>query len=256
MALGKNKEAVKTAGGAFEDEGGTTVADAPKQSTPSPAQEAAAGTEASTAITKAAGTAVAKAGTFGDVFKDFQDQITDLEFGTVARLVGSNGRIVAKKDSKSLVLGPEIKVTLVSFNDTYQVSPGDDTAEAKKAVRYSRDGVTIDGPVGGDVKAYVEKLRTTDGFAKASVKKYTSLVCILNEAAGAAPDAQGTIGEMVEVSLSPTAGQAFKGHRMQTSVKSSRGLLPPGYDVTALVIRADVRKNGSNEYTALAVTDK
>jgi hypothetical protein len=242
---------------AFEDEGkgGAAVetAEHPK------ANPEAAKNEAAGAIAKAASTAVALPGKFGDVFKKYENVIEDLEFGTVARIVGTNGSIQAKKDSKKLNLGTEIQVTLVSFNDTYQISPGADTEEAKKFVKYSRDGVTIDG-TGQDVKAYLEQLREVEGYPNAAVKQYTSLVCILNavvdEDTKTVKLDRSLIGDMVEVSLSPTAGKAFKGARMQRSVKVSRGLAKDDGSEAQLVVRAEVRNNGSKDYTALAVSEK
>lgn len=245
----------------FEDESGagaqtaTAEVPAPQATVINDVSPTKAAAEASTAIAKAAATDVVVAAKFGDVYKKYENVIDDLEFGTVARCVGSNGRIVAKKDSKKIPLGDTIKVTLVSFNDSFQVSPGKDSDEAKKLVKYSRDGVTIDG-TGEDVKAYVTKLRETDGYPDASVKQYTSLVGILETASDTSAEAQALVGDMVEVSLSPTAGKAFKGVRMQRSVKVSRGILQADGSEANLVVRAEVRTNGANEYTALAVSEK
>ncbi len=234
---------------AFEDEGAIAEAQASVTEV-APPEVKVAGV---LAVAKAAATSVATGGTYGDVYKNFENVIQDLEFGTVARLVGSNGGITAKLNSKKLKLGKTIKATLVSFNDTYQISPGKDTDEAKKFVKYSSDGKHIDG-TGEDVLAYIAKLRESGGYPEASLKKYTSLVVILDEVVDADGD-KSLVGEMVEVSLSPTAGVAFKGLRQQRSVKVARKLATvEGID--QLVIRADVRQNGSNEYTALDVKDK
>lgn len=251
MALDKSKAAPK-----FEDDSSpsgaqvATETQAPKQLDP-----AAAGVEASVAVAKAAATSVVVGGKFGDVYKKYENVIQDLEFGTIARCVGTNGRIVAKKDGTKIPLGDTIKVTLISFNDSYQISPGKDTDEAKKFVKYSRDGQTIDG-TGQPVAAYVAYLRESEGYKDASVKQYTSLVGILEAASDSKPEAQALVNEMVEVSLSPTAAKAFRGVRMQRSVKVSRNVQADDGSEANLVVRAEVRQNGSNEYTALAVSEK
>lgn len=238
----------------FEDEGTTT---APAAAATAEAPAAAPGTspdvEATRAVTKAAGTAVAQPQRFGDVFKQYENVIQDIEFGTVARLVGATGIVQAKLNGKKLDLGESIEIEMVSFNDTYQVSPGDDTPKGKAAVKYSKDGKMIDGLPGVTVDAYLAKLINSDGFPKAALKKYVSLVGILNKVTDEKKD-QSLVGSMVEVSLSPTAGKAFNGQRLQASIKVSRGLMKEE-QIRTLKVTADKRSNAQGQdYTALDVT--
>lgn len=249
MALNKGNTTKPAA--KFEDEqtGGTTVADAPAPAAaPGTVDPIAAGNKA---VTKASDTsrAVVAATAYGDIFKSLQGAIQPLEFGTVPRLVGAQGVIQAKVAGKKSSLGKSIELTLLSFNDEHVVSPGKDDDEATQLVRYSLDGKTIDG-TGEDVNTYLEKLRS-QGYDKASVKRYVQLIGVLEASA----EKSELVGEMVQVSLSPQSAKGWDGYRMQRSVKVARNIVKAeGSD--KLVITADPRTFGKNDYTALVVSDK
>lgn len=239
MALVKKDQAapaasdVKTAPGAFETD----------ETTHSPAAVAAAGVAAGTAIAKAQSTELSTAvtGPIKEVLSELKDVITGVDFGTLPRLTGSNGNVM---DSDKKLLGDWVDLTAVSWNEQYVVSPGDDSAEAKAMVRYSRDGKKID-ETGEDVATYLESLRN-EGYPKSSVKQYTEVIGILEKTA----KKSDLVGSMVQISLSPQSRKAFKGYVIQRSVQVKMGrALEAGSEKLRFI--AEVKQNGPNSYTQL-----
>lgn len=207
-------------------------------------QEAAAKVEATTAIARAQATSVVVSGPMKAILADLQGALPAVDFGVLPRLTGSNGNVL---DSDKKPMGTWIKLKLISWDKQFVVSPGDDSDEAKALVRYSRDGVTID-ETGEDVKQYLDKLRTTDGYDDASVKEYCELIGIL-EAAEKANDA---VGQMVQVSLSPQSRKGFEAYRLQRSVlvKMGRATQEGSED---LKITTELKTFGANTFTLLKI---
>lgn len=222
---------------AFESEDGA----APAADTPS---SASAG-EANTAVTKPAPTAVATVGAFSDVFKQFHNALP-VSIGDTLRLKTGSGVI---RDENALNYGAWIKLELMSWQEFWTISPGDDSAEAKETVRYSADGVTIDS-TGESVDEYVEFLRT-EGYDDARKKKYTLVVGYL-EAADKPVD---TVGQVVSVSLSPKSAELFNRFRLNKSVRLARGVDKPEA-VGTLFIRVRSESKNGKDYTLLETTDK
>lgn len=244
MAL---KEAAKRAAGKFEQDAPPGAAVTEKPAAPAEAAQAAAGVTASTAIAKAAAGAVAVGGQFKAVFTQFRDALPAVEFGVLPRLVGSNGNIM---DKDSRVLGAAVELQLVSWNDTFVVSPGTDNDEADELVRYSRDGKTIEG-TGESVDAYLKKLREVDGYDKANVKHYVELIGILT----AADKPSDHVGNMVQVSLSPQSRKTWDGYQLQESVKVAQGRRS-AEGIDQIVVRAEVKTVNGKTFTLLRVTGK
>lgn len=242
MAL-KNKAAPVAQAGAFEqgDAGDTAVAQAPAT-----AQSNAADV-ANTAIAKASTTSAVAVGKLQTILADIENALPAVEFGVLPRLVGSNGQVM---DGDKKLFGDSIKLTLVSWNKNFVISPGDDSDEAKALVRYSRDGVTIDD-TGESVVEYLKNLREVEQYPDANVKEYCELVGILNEAAKPCEH----VGGMVQISLSPQSRKSFEGYRLQQSVKVRLGQAAPEGQEN-IVIRAEVKSMGNNTFTLLKVSDK
>jgi hypothetical protein len=259
LALAKNKAAAGAGqvGGFEQDDTVTTAsqaeaktAEAPKAA-PSQEQVDAAAKATGTALAAAKSTAVAVTGKVVTALAEYKDQIPRLDFGVLPRLVGSNGNLM---DPDKKLLGSKIKLQLVSFNDEFVVSPGDDSDEAKEAVRYSADGKVLDG-TGESVDEYLKQLREVDGYEKAAVKQYCHLVGILLEAE---KDPSNLVNQMVLVSLSPQSRNSFEGHKLQLAVKLRLAQVngtqaPTGLDI--LTITAEVKTNRANQtFTTLKVS--
>jgi hypothetical protein len=178
------------------------------------------------------------------LLEDLKNALPAIEFGVLPRLTGSNGQIMDADKNK---LGEQIEVQLISWNDEFCATPGDDSDEAKEKVKYSRDGTTLDG-TGASVADYI-KLLQTEGYSKASVKKYTQLICILTDSAKPSEH----VGNMVLVSLSPQSGKSFQGYQLQESVKVARGKRSAD-GVENLVISTQVKSKNNKDFTLLNVT--
>lgn len=213
---------------------------------------AAAKVTATTALATAsasASTALAKpTGGFRSVLASYANALPDIEWGVLPRLVGSQGAI---KDGDNNRFGTHIDLTLLSFKDYFVISPGDDSTEAKKYVRYSDDGVTINSDVRESVEDYLAYLRGSMGYTDASLKPYTALIGIVDDVEND-KNAGDIVGQMVEVSLSPQSRKSFQAYELQRSVAVARGAKPAeGSD--QIRIEADTKSQNGKDFTLLKV---
>lgn len=177
-----------------------------------------------------------------DVLGSIKDRLPPVDFGEGVRLVGSNGSIM---DGDKRLLGDNIVLTVLSWNDRFVISPGDNGAEAKEHARYSLDGVTT--TKGEDVKEYLEELR--QDFPKAAMKTYVDLFGILEET-GKPTD---YIGTGVVVSLAPDSVRTFTGFRRDIVVKGMMGRIEP-IDASLgvrLRVHVEVKSAGGNTWSRL-----
>jgi hypothetical protein len=243
MALNKTKPA-PAVNPAFEDDSTSTTTIEPTQADVKTAAEAA---NTAIAVAKAGHNLPALGGNYGNIYEQLRNAMPPMEFGTLPRLTGAQGKISAKESGKKVDLGESIDLTLLSYNDEYQVSPGEDSDDATKLVRYSLDGQIIDG-TGEKVSEYLEKLRTVDGYTDAKVKRYVQLVGILERS----DKKSDYVGNMVQVSLSPQAAKAWDAFMAQGSVRYARNKWD-GAGADLITVRAESRSNGKNDFTLLTV---
>ena len=235
--------------GAFEEvetEGTTTVENEVEQSA-EPSVTDKVKVEASAAIAKAANTSVGKVGKFQTALSDFENALPAIDFGVLPRLKGSQGAIL---DSDNKTLGDEVSLTVISFNNQYVVTPGEDDDESTKFVKYSSDGITIDA-TGQLVSEYIAQLVTVDGYPNAEMKHYLEVVGILNKTAKPSE----LVGEMVQVSMSPQSRKAFEAYRLQRSVKIRMGRAT-AEGSEEIIIRAVTKTMGKFTFTVLVASDK
>jgi Fe-S-cluster formation regulator IscX/YfhJ len=226
----------------------TAAAATAAEAAPAAAPEAAA---AEAAKTTAVAISNAKAGAV-TVSKKFVGALSDLEnvfdpstldFNTFPRVVvGLDG--FSKDD---LDLGKKIKLEVMSYNTRYVASPGDDSDEAKKLVRYSLDGKTISSSGddnGMDIFAYIQEMKTVHGMADAGLKEYLSIFGFLV----AADDAEGKFNEIdeadreiVELQVPPQSRALFTRYQMTEGVKIQRGVT----EATPYVVCTQEKKQGS-----------
>lgn len=237
MALVKEKPAAAKPAGKFEED--STVA------APAPAvNEPKAAAEATTAIVKAKSSSLAALGKFEAALVAQQNAMPPVDYGTFPRLVGSSGNVM---DKDGRILGSYIDMTLLSWNETFVVSPGVDTDEAKEAVKYSRDGVTIDDTK-QPVADYLKQLRETEGYKDASSKRYIELVGVLE----AAEKDKTHVGQLVQVSLSPQSLKSFEAYRANASVMIRLGR-QEAEGVESLRVTPEVKTKGAKSFTLLKV---
>lgn len=214
--------------------------------TATPTQQAAAAVGANTAIAKAKTSAMAvTAGKVDSVFDGYKMQKAPVEFGEIPRLIASPAGILDGDGNK---YGSWVEFTLAAWNDLYVISPGSDTAEARGFVRYSNDGETIDD-TGESVSAYLENLRTVEGYPDASRKLYAELVGIVEKS----EKDVGKAGVLVQVSLSPQARKLFTGLGKQQAVYVRMGRAPvEGSE--KLMIRSEGRSMNGKNFAILAIS--
>lgn len=247
MALVKKPAASETAG-AFEEDETTGTVEADEEVKASPTATDKAKVSASAAIAKAQTTAVgAVAPKMVAVLSDFENALPPVDFGVLPRLKGSQGLIL---DGDNHKLGSTLQMTLISFNDLYVITTGEDDEASNSLVRYSLDGSTIDS-TGEAVSDYIQRLKDVEGYEGAEMKRYCELVGILNSS-----DVESDhLGNMVQISLSPQSRKAWEAYRLQRSVKIRMGKeTVEGSE--ELTIRAVVKTMGKFTFTVLQVSDK
>lgn len=244
--------APKAAQPQFEDpDDDVMVADAPEAAeaaAPAPAQ-ASKPTPTTTAVaTRSAGAVAQKPKSVNmldyDLVGLLQDRLPPVDFGEGVRLVGSNGQIM---DGDKKLLGEAVVLTLLSWNDRWVLSPGENGAEAKEHARYSFDSVTT--TKGEDVKEYLEMLRKEMGYNKAALKNYVDLFGILEESSKPTEH----IGSAVSVSLSPDSVKALSGFRRDLVIKGMMGRLNVSDLSLGIKIKigTEVKSGNGNTWTRL-----
>lgn len=217
-------------------EGTATVVEKTAESANDNAAGAEAGADeagAAAPTAPAATTAVATAGKslpaaaggskFQQALTEYQNVIdpASLDFDTFPRItVGLDGFSNDKEEE----LGKKLKLKLMSWNERFIVSPGVDNAEANEKVRYSLDGVTIDG-TGESVAEYLKVLKEVDGYDEAAVKKYYTLYGFLTEKDGVPVDPVDQ--EIVAVQVPPRSVSLFTRYQIEQGVKIATKVVQP-----------------------------
>lgn len=216
---GKAGTAAATAKMEQEPQGDTAVIEEP--ATP-------AATSTSTAVAAAAprAVAVAPALTMMDVIGSLKNAFT-VDWDTMDRVQANNGNFL-DKGKNNAALGDTIQMHLMSWQDTWQVTPGEDGEEALAHVRYSDDGKTT--KQGEDIAEYLDKLRQI--YPKAKCDHRCTLVGVLQ---GSAKDSR-LEGEIFQIDLSQTSRKEFDKYRLSTAYKIGKNILSPDAAVLLTMI--------------------
>ena len=183
----------------------------------------------------------------------------DFSFGNYTVFKGNNGEIAQTGDN-GVSFGRWVKVRLLAWDDHFETTPGSQDKGSKEFVAYSKDGKVIDHVigeeqkkwVGGPVTQYVDYLRETEGFDKASTKRYVDLsVAVLGSDSGEEPESR--IVQLVLSQSSITSFTKYQQYLKDTARCIAMGL--PGFSMpedpfTFFVIREVVSSNG-NKWTKL-----
>ena len=100
---------------------------------------------------------------------------------------------------------------VLSFNDRYVLSTGEDDPKSNELVRFSLDGKFVDG-TGEPVNDYLDSLRE-QGYEGASVKKYLAIYGMLEHE---------DMSEIVQIQVPPTSVSRFTRHQINEGVRISR----------------------------------
>jgi hypothetical protein len=205
------------------------------------AAAAAASAETAVVIAEAKAGALAVSKKFIGALSDKENVFPPgtLDFNTFPRVtVGLDG--FSQDDGKDL--GKEIKIEVMSYNTRWVASPGDDSDEAKKHVRYSTDGkfIASNGDDNGqEVQAYIQELKVSHGYEDAGLKEYLSIYGFLTSANGESiPDEDRQI---VELQVPPQSRVLFQRHQITEGVKIQRGIIK----ASDIVVCRQEKKNGT-----------
>lgn len=159
-----------------------------------------------------------------------------VEHNTFPNLAYNSGSFVPR-DEPTKKLGDAVTIELLSYQPDFVVETGapDADEEAKKFVRWSSDGQTVEDADGVQttVTEYINYLHGL-GYADARLKERATLVGLLHEA----EKCQEFLGEVVQISLAPTAKAAFNNYLKQLVVKNALGKLPD--DVNLQMMRIEI----------------
>ena len=271
MALKSPTRSVPPNMPAFEedDEGvATMVAEAPA---PAPAEAPAptpapALASAETAVVVAAKTAVAAANAFTSLSEQISSlkNVMSLGYGDAPTFKARSGGALAggASSDENTKLGRWAKVTLLSWSDRQEISPGSDAASAKKYVAYSDDNVHITSAPGEDMDRYVgltiveylKELRETLGMPAAHARRMVDLLVFVHET----EKDNDYVGGTVVLTLPPSSIRSFDGYMsklQQLALCQSRGLpvkIPE--DPLTFYVYCESAKKGDNEWTKLGVS--
>ena len=161
-------------------------------------------------------------------------------FDMLIPLIATNGNVCKRSDKKPV--GDQVVFELMSWQDSYVVSPNDDRGP-KDCVRYSDDGIVCsDGTLVADHLAYLRSL----GFAKASCKQRAVVVGSIISCSRT-PELDD---ELVQFDLSPQSRASFLNYALGCVNKLRLGKLTPE-QVTKIKATAEVVSMGGNPFTKL-----
>ena len=165
-----------------------------------------------------------------------------VNFDTLPHLQINQGNLLVKEGG--VVLGDEAILELLSYQDNFAISPGEDGEDAKQALRYSDDGITC--TTGEDVKEYLKALQDAD-FPKTQLKQRCVLVVNLISASKGDKVAQ-YFDNLYQIDLPPSSKAKFDSHRHQVSFKVSRGKLAVE-DAPFMTLNVTIATRGDNKWT-------
>lgn len=133
------------------------------------------------------------------VLEDFKGALP-VEYNTLSQIIANNGNFVERESKTNM--GDSLTFTLLSFQDSFVVSPEDEDAP-DDMVRYSLDGVVCSDDT--TVAEHLEYLRN-NGYPKAKLKERIVVVAAI-EAAAKTDKFNGTL---MQLDLSPMSRVQWK----------------------------------------------
>lgn len=171
------------------------------------------------------------------VMEAFKDALP-VDYNTLTQVIASNGNFM-DRETKT-VMGDTLIFEVLSYQDSYVVSPEDDDAP-DELVRYSVDGkVCTDGT---DVQEHITFLKE-NGYAKARLKQRVVVVGAI-ESASKTDKYNGTL---VQFDLSPASRTMW----MRFMANAAYGLNTNRYtaeEVKRVKATTNVASRGSDSYT-------
>ena len=171
------------------------------------------------------------------VMNSYKDAMK-VEYNTLDQIIATNGNFMDRESNT--VLGDTVVFTLLSFQDSYVVSPNDDNAP-DDVVRYSDDGIVCSD--GTDVQAHLAFLKE-NGFPKASLKERAVVVAAVESAA----KTDKFNGQLVQLDLSPSSRTMWKRYMANVAYGLSIGTVTAD-KVNRVKAETALKQKGTNTFT-------
>lgn len=175
----------------------------------------------------------------------------------------NNGSIRASDDKTSL--GRWVKVTMLAWDDHFEVSPNSKAEKSKDALAFSKDGRTIDRVLGDEFAdwigrppaEYVKFLQTEHGYETANFRRFIDISCVVHEA-----ESEDVFnGEIVQITLTQSSIPSFSQYQEQLKQKAVAvasgvvGVKVPADPFTFYLMAIAASANG-NDWVKLQVVNK
>lgn len=170
-------------------------------------------------------------------FDQFRNALP-VEYNTLDQIIASNGNFV-ERETKT-VLGDTVHFDLLSFQDSFIVSPEDDNAPGE-IVRYSNDGVVCSD--GSDVKEHLDWLHQ-NGYPKARLKQRVVVVGAVTSAA----KTDKFNGQLVQFDLSPASRTLWQRFAISAAYGLTTGRVTAA-QVSKVKAEALLKSRGNDAYT-------
>lgn len=172
-----------------------------------------------------------------DAFDQFRNALP-VEYNTLDQIIASNGNFVERETKTAL--GDTVHFDLLSFQDSFVVSPEDDNAPGE-IVRYSNDGVVCSD--GSDVKEHLYWLHQ-NGYPKARLKQRVVVVGAVTSAA----KTDKFNGQLVQFDLSPASRTLWQRFAISAAYGLTTGRVTAA-QVSKVKAEALLKSRGNDTYT-------
>jgi hypothetical protein len=167
-----------------------------------------------------------------------------VEYDSLPAVGASLGTFVRKADETDL--GPELKLQLISYQESWVASPNDTKADVE-LVKYADNSKTARD--GTDLAAHVEDLKA-QGYGKAKINHRVILVGELLEAS----KDDSMVGDLIMVDLPDSGRRSFQTYTLQASYAVAKGR-KSAEEATILTLKAVNDKTKSGEkYTKVVIS--
>lgn len=167
-----------------------------------------------------------------------------VDWNTLAPIGVEQGQFLLKETE--IGLGRTIRLKLMSYQDSLQITPNNDKDEAAgKLVRYSDDGKTVLNENNITPEAWLQKLRDA-GYADAKMNKR----CVIVGALVGSEIPSDEVGSLVQINLSPQSKIQFDRYIFRTAYDLTEGAKTEE-ETLMIDLKAVISKNGKNTYTSV-----
>lgn len=224
-----------------------------------------AAVSAVTTIAKAAATSLSTSDA-AQAAKNFKKEIeamqdaADFSWGSMRQFKAMNGTIRESGGDK-LDLGRWVKVQMLAWGRSWQITPGTDGKDSTQFVAFSKDGKIIDHILGEEQKSwegkgvdeYLAYLQKEEEFDRAAKREFIDTQCAVLSS-----EEEPDFNEIVQITLSSSSIPAFRSY--QTSLEAKAKCVAMGLPNFKLpenpmqfFFLREAASKGSNSWTRLRI---